>query len=123
MENCVHDCFGFSVILIWVAVEFIYVAVLQIVAIVLTIATRKIEMRALNDFKEMVVVTYTSTSVLVFLAVFIFSPLGARYILNELVFNGLVMLATTVFLTSIFVPKVSKPTVSRLLLKSQNAGV
>ena len=71
----------------------------------LTILTRKVKIKVLNDSKEMIIIVYSSTIIMLILGVFTFNP-KYRFLLEEIVFCGLVMLATTIFLALLFVPKV-----------------
>ena len=79
---------------------------LQVAAFILTVITRKVKIKVLNDFKSMTLIVYTTTSVMVVMCIVIFSPYFG-FISNEAVFTGGIMLATTVFLTFLFIPKVS----------------
>lgn len=104
VENYVIKCYnGYSIV--WIGFEFICLLFVQAVALVLTILTRKVKIRVLNDSKEMIIIVYSTTIIMLILGVFTFNP-KYRFLLEEIVFNGLVMLATTIFLGLLFVPKV-----------------
>ena len=105
LHNCIYICFGFSTSLVWVGIEYVYLLSLQVVAFVLAIITRKVKIKVLNDSKEMVIIVYTSTTIMIILGIITFA-LSSRLVLNEILFSGGVMVATTVFLTFVFVPKV-----------------
>ncbi len=105
MDNCVYQCFGFSVGLAWVAVEYIYLLLIQVTAFILSIITWKVKIKVLNDSKEMMAIVYTSSGIMIVLGIVTFA-LGTRFILNEVLFCLGIMAATTVFLSLTFVPKV-----------------
>ena len=87
-------------------VEYVYLLVLQVAAVILTILTRKVKIKVLNDSKQMTIIIYTTSTVLLVLGVVTFI-VNSRLVLQE-VLNGFgIILATTVFLVLIFVPKVS----------------
>lgn len=114
IENCINQCYGFSPALAWVALEYIYLLSLQVAAFILAILTRKVKVKVLNDSKEMIIIVYTSTTIMLVLGVFTFA-LSTRFILQEVIFCGLIMLATTIFLTVLFVPKVSAASMYTLM--------
>lgn len=106
MNNCIYQCYGFSPALVWIALEYVYLLTLQVAALILAIVTRKVKIKVLNDSKEVVIVVYSSTTILLILGVFTFA-LGTRFILNEVLYCTGIILATTIFLVFVFVPKVS----------------
>lgn len=75
-------------------------------AFFLAVANRKVEIEVLNDFKEMSIIVYTTTAMLIPLLAITFG-VSSYMALSEIFFSGAIMLATTVFLFFIFVPKVS----------------
>ena len=83
----------------------LYLVLLQVAAFVLAIVTRKVEIRVLNDSKEMSVIVYTTSAVMVVLTG-ITLGLNSYLIATETIFTGGVILATTVVLFFLFVPKV-----------------
>ena len=105
IEYCIQQCYGFRTALVWAALEYIYLLLLQVAAFVLAILIWKVEIKVLNDSKEMMIIVYTSTTIMVILGIFTFA-LSTRFILQEIFFCGLVMLATVVFLSFLFIPKV-----------------
>ena len=107
MNNCVYECYGFSVGLAWVAVEYIYLLMIQVAAFVLAILNWRVKIKVLNDSKEMMAIVYISSGIMIILGIFTFA-LGLRYILIEAVFCLGIMIATTVFLSLTFIPKVRK---------------
>ena len=122
MNNCIYGCYGFTVRLVWAALQYLYLMLLQVVAFVLALITRKVQIKVLNDSKEMFIIVYTSTTIMVGLGIITFA-LGSRLILNEALFCGGILLATTVFLVFIFVPKVSIQTsksVNAIILDGMN---
>ena len=106
MNNCIYQCYGFDVPLAWAGVQYTYLLVIQVAAFILSVVTRKVKIKVLNDSKEMMAIVYTSTIILLILGVFTFA-LGTRLILTEIFFGLGVLIATTVFLALTFVPKVS----------------
>jgi hypothetical protein len=86
--------------------EYIYLLSLQVAAFVLAILIRNVKIKVLNDSKEMMIIVYSSTTIMLILGIFTFA-LSTRFVLQEVIFGGLVMLATTIFLSFLFIPKVS----------------
>ena len=87
-------------------VIFLYLALLQIVGIVLAFQTRKVKIPVLNDSKFVAALVYISSIVFVVLALDTFSLRG--YInVGKATFSGGILLLATSFLTLTFVPKVS----------------
>ena len=109
MNNCIYTCYGFDASLVWVGVEYVYLLIIQVAAFVLAVLNWKVTIKVLNDAKEMMVIVYTSSVILIVLGVFTF-VLGTRLILNETLFNVGIFIATTVFLSFTFIPKVSYKT-------------
>ena len=86
--------------------EFLYLIILQIMALILAIVNRKVKIEVLNDFKEMSIIVYTIT--ILFIPLFAITYGVSSYTtISEAFFSGAIMLATTVFLFFTFVPKVS----------------
>ena len=112
IENCIYICYGFSYALIWVALEYVYLLSLQVAAFILAVLTWRVKIKVLNDSREMMIVVYSTSAIMVVLGVFVFA-LDTRFILSEVIFSGLIMLATTIFIAFVFVPKVSENQVSQ----------
>ena len=53
--------------------EYVYLTLIQVVAFVLTVVTRNIKIKVLNDSNEMTVITYTTSIVMLVLGVVIFT--------------------------------------------------
>ena len=87
------------------AVEYIFLVIIQIAAFILSIATFKVKIKVLNDSREMMIIVYTTTTILIILGIFTFA-LGTKFILNEVLYCLGVLIATTVFIALTFVPKV-----------------
>ncbi len=85
--------------------EYVYLLSLQVAAFILAILTRKVKIKVLNDSKGMIIIVYSSTTIMLILGVLTFA-VGTRFILIEVIFCGLIMTATTIFLTILFIPKV-----------------
>lgn len=103
---CTYECYNGRVLpLAYTGVSFIYQVLLQVAAFVLALMTRKVQIKVLNDSKEIAVIIYTTSVVLLALAVITFG-LSSYLIVTEALFSGGEMLATTVVLFFLFVPKV-----------------
>ena len=85
---------------------FIYLALLQIVGIVLAFQTRKVKIRVLNDSKFVAALVYISSIVLVVIVLITFI-LRSYINISAALFSGGIMILATVFLVLMFVPKVS----------------
>ena len=86
-------------------VIFVYLAILQIIAVVMAIKTRKVKIKALNDSKYIVALIYVSSVTLVITAT-VTLALGALINVTELFFTGSLFIATTAFVCLTFIPKV-----------------
>jgi len=108
INYCIYECYGAKsyLPLAWTGVEFFYLITLQAVALVLAIANRNVKIEALNDFKEMSIIVYTITIMLIPLLAITYG-VSMYTTISEVFFSGAIMLATTVFLFFTFVPKVS----------------
>ena len=84
---------------------YLYLALLQIVGIVLAFQTRKVKIHVLNDSKFVAALVYISSIVFVVLALVTFSLQGCINI-SKATFSGGILLLTTSFLIFTFVPKV-----------------
>ncbi len=105
---CIYECYGANsyLPLAWTGIEFLYLIFLQVTALVLAIANRKVKIEVLNDFKEMSIIVYTIS--VMFIPLFAITYGVSSYTtISEIFFSGAIMLATTVFLFFTFVPKVS----------------
>ena len=79
---------------------------LQIIAIILAIQTRKVRIKILNDSKEVATIIYITSIVLVELVIVSFA-LSSFYNIHEALYDaGLLIVAITILLV-IFAPKVS----------------
>ena len=107
INNFHWRCYGGSdnAPFIWLALIFAYLAILQIVGLVLALQTRKVKIKALNDAKVIAALIYITSIVLVILAVSTFA-LGEYINVNEVLFTGSLLVAAIMFLVLIFVPKV-----------------
>ena len=109
IDYFVWQCFGgdsASLGLTWLAVIYVYLAILQLVGVVLAIQTRKVKIKVLNDAKFITAAIYISSVVFVVLIVVTFTV--ESYInLTEVLFSGGLLVAMTVFVALNFIPKVS----------------
>ena len=84
---------------------FIYLALLQIVGIILAFQTRKVKIPVLNDSKFVAALVYISS--VVFVALVLITFLLRDYInISNGIFSGGIMLLATLFLILMFLPKV-----------------
>ena len=102
---CAWECYNTLTPFIWLALEYVYLGLLQVIAVILAFNTRKVKIKVLNDSKAVAVIIYTSSVVLVALVIVSFA-LDSFIVVTEVLFSGGILLATTVFVGFIFVPKV-----------------
>ena len=86
-----------------------YLAVLQIVGILLAFQTRRVKLQGLRDSKFIAAIIYISSIVLVALALVTFS-LRTYINIGTGIFAGGIFILTTIFLSLIFLPKVKYKT-------------
>ena len=85
---------------------FLYLALVQVAAIILAIQTRRVKVKVLNDSKYIVALIYISSVVLLLLIIVTFIQ-GALINVNEMLVSGALLVSTTAFLTLTFIPKVA----------------
>ena len=90
----------------WQIFIFAYLAVLQIIGIVLAFQTRKVKLQGLRDSKFVAAIIYISSIILVALALVTFTLRTHINIGAGIIVTGIFSL-TTIFLALIFIPKVS----------------
>ena len=78
---------------------------LQIVAVVFALQTRKVKIKALNESKEVAVIIYVASIMVVGIAIVAFTLRSYKNI-SEIFLSGGLITATTVFLLVVFIPKV-----------------
>ena len=102
----VYECFEQDPT--WIIVIFLYLALLQVIGIVLAVQTRKVKVKVLNDSKHIAALIYISSIVLVTRAVAVFA---VSHLLNvaEVIFSGGIIVISTAFLSIVFIPKVKTP--------------
>jgi len=114
IDYFVWQCFGGDSATLgftWLVVIYVYLAILQLVGLVLAIQTRKVKIKVLNDAKLITATVYISSIVLVVLIVVTFSGVIDSYInVIEALFSGGFLVAITTFVVLIFIPKVSNST-------------
>ena len=103
--NCAWECYDKAPPFIWLSLEFVYMAVLQVVALILTFKTRKVKIKALNDSKSVTAIIYTTSILLAGVAIVTFA-LKSFVVVTQLLFSGGVILSTTIFVGFVFIPKV-----------------
>ncbi len=89
----------------WVFITSTYLALLQVVGVVLAICTRKVKVKTLKNSKYIIAAIYISAIALLVILVSTFA-LGNRRNFIELLFSGSLMVSTYVGLTMVFIPKV-----------------
>ncbi len=101
-----YHCQNSSVHLAWLGISYAYKLLLQFVAIYFAFQTRKVKVRALNDSKEIAVIIYVTSLILIGL-------IGVNYAAGSTHPNTSVALSSlgritypTVILAFIFIPKV-----------------
>ena len=86
-------------------VIFAYLALLQVMGIILAFQTRKVKIPILNDSKFVAAIVYLSSIVLVALVLVAYAL--REYInISSAIFSGGILLLATIFLGLIFIPKV-----------------
>ena len=107
MENyCVWQCYESLTPPFYLDVMiFIYLAVLEIVGIVLAFQTRKVKIPILNDSKFVAALIYISSLILIVLLLITFVVSGYLNTISGVFYGGILILASC-FLGLIFVPKV-----------------
>lgn len=105
LDYYVYQCFNTSSFL-WLLFLYIYLGLLQIIALILAIQTRKVRIKILNDSKEVAAIIYITSIVLVELAIVSFALSSFNNIYEALYDFGLLLVAIVILLL-IFVPKVS----------------
>ena len=105
MQYCVYNCFT-SDSFPWLITCFLYLALLQFIAVVLDIQTRNVKIRILNDSKEVAIIIYLTSFVMIVM-------LASTFILSDYnnvsdgIFGSSLMISTSVTLIVVFLPKVS----------------
>ena len=105
IQFMVYLCFPQTLQKVWIGVIFAYLALLQIIGIVLAVQTRKVKIKVLNDYKYIAAIIYLSAIALLAITVISLVPLTLLD-LQEGVFSGSLLLLTTIFLVLVFIPKV-----------------
>ena len=104
MQYCVYNCFT-SASFPWLITCFLYLALLQFIAVVLAIQTRNVKIRILNDSKEVAIIIYFTSFVMIVM-------LASTFILSDYnnvsdgIFGSSLMISTSVTLIVVFLPKV-----------------
>lgn len=105
IEFSAWHCYDSSLPFIWVGLEYLYLIVLQVAAIILAFKTRNVKIKELNDFKSVAAIIYITSIIMAALMVVTFATSG-YIVLAEALFSGGIILATIVFLGLTFIPKV-----------------
>ena len=117
-EFCIYECHESDSAPFYIdLLIFVYLAIIQVVGILLSFQTRKVKIPVLNDSKYVVAIIYISSIVLVVLALGTFSLRGYINVQTAISCGGIMLLATT-FLALIFIPKV--PYIAYLISRRTN---
>uniref|UniRef100_A0A1X7VPL5 G-protein coupled receptors family 3 profile domain-containing protein n=1 Tax=Amphimedon queenslandica TaxID=400682 RepID=A0A1X7VPL5_AMPQE len=103
LDYYVYHCFT-TASFVWLIFPYIYLGMLQIIALILAIQTRKVCIKILNDSKEVAVIIYITSIVLVELVIVSFALSNFNNIHEVLYDAGLLIVAFTILLV-IFAPK------------------
>ena len=87
-------------------VLFGYKALLQIITVVMALKTRKVKVKGLNDYREIVLATYISSFVLVIILVFTYT-VADRINLFSVLTSLSHFVGATAIMVLVFVPKVT----------------
>ena len=91
---------------IWLAISYAYKGLLQLVAMFMAFHTRRVNIKALNDSKEIAVIIYINSITLALLAVAEFA-LNTYHDVYAALFGLALLVGATLFLTLVFIPKVN----------------
>lgn len=92
---------------VWLAFAYAYRGLLQLAAMFMAFNTRRVKIKVLNDSKEIAVIVYFSSLMLVLLAVVEFTLNKYHEVYAALI--GLTLLVeATILLTLVFIPKASQ---------------
>jgi len=98
-----------------VALTWVYIAILKIVALVLAFKTRSIKIIALNDAKFIAAIVYITSILIVFKAVIYFT-LNDKISLYYILFSSTTYISVAVMLGLTFIPKVIPISVAMLYI-------
>ena len=104
VQYCVYNCFT-PASFPWLITCFLYLALLQFIAVILAIQTRNVKIRILNDSKEVAIIIYFTSFVMIVM-------LASTFILSDYnnvsdgIFGSSLMVSTSVTLIVVFLPKV-----------------
>ena len=85
---------------------FAYVFVVNIVALILAIQTRKVKIKILNDYKYVSTMVYIFISLWIIMGVSLFILPWNTLNIGEMVFSGGILLGNKILLCLTFIPKV-----------------
>ena len=101
-----YYCYNTAPVLAWLITSYVYKLLLQMAAMYFAFMTRKVKIKALNDSKEIAVIIYITSLILV-------ATVGAGFALGHSypdAFASVVgfgrMVTATVILAMVFIPKV-----------------
>lgn len=101
-----YHCQNRTVQLAWLGVSYAYKLLLQFVAIYFAFQTRKVKVRALNDSKEIAVIIYVTSLILIGLVGILFAVGSTHPNINVALLSLGRITYPTVILVFIFIPKV-----------------
>jgi len=106
VEYYVQMCNGRNS-LVWIILGYVYILLTQIVTAFLGFFTRKVKIKAFNDSKSIVLLSYC-TSVFIIVMLICAITLDNSIDASSGVFGGLIMSSATIILILVFVPKVGE---------------
>ncbi len=114
----VYECYDNSSAPFYIAtLIFAYLALLQVIGIILAFQTRKVKIPVLNDSKFVAALVYISSIVLLALSLGTV-PMGGYLNVEAAIFYGGILLMAATFLALMFVPKVNTtlPSVKKYIM-------
>ena len=109
VHEFLYSCINSGTV-IWLAISYAYKGLLQLVAMFMAFHIRRVKIKALNDSKEIAVIIYINSIILVLLAVVEFA-LDNYHVVSSALFGLGLMVGATLFLTLVFIPKVFSATI------------
>jgi len=106
VEYYVQMCNGRNS-LIWIILGYVYILLTQIVTAFLGFFTRKVKIKAFNDSKSTILLSYCTSLVIIVMLICAIT-LDNSIDASAGVFGGLIMSSATIILILVFVPKVGE---------------
>jgi gamma-aminobutyric acid type B receptor len=103
-EHFIYRCYISEYSIIWLCLLFLYLGILQVIALVMAVQTRKVRIKILNDSKEVAAIIYITSIILIGVVIIMFS-LSNFLNTQEALLNMGFILGSFVILAIIFIPK------------------